>query len=94
MTTLDQIATKIIKEQELIVGPVALMQAKKVQGIHFVDEKTCEVSIEGTNGLLVIDGLVNQYEHLFGRASREVCKDAVASLTADMQTSDIPQSLR
>ncbi len=33
MTTLTQIASKIIKEQELIVGPIAWIQAGKVSGI-------------------------------------------------------------
>lgn len=94
MNTLDQIATKIIHEQELIIGPVAWSQARKVVGINFTDEKSGNVTIEKANGKLVIDGLVSQFEHLFGLASREVCRDAVASLIADMEPSDIPSSLR
>ena len=94
MTTLDQIATKIIKEQELIVGPIAWYEAGKVKGLHLIDEKSGAVSIENGNGSTVVDKLVSQYENLFGLASREVCREAAASLVADLMPSEVPASLR
>jgi hypothetical protein len=94
MTTFDQIATKIIKEQELIVGPIAWLEAGKVQGIHVVNPKSGELTIENGNASLVVDKLVSQYERLFGRASREVCREAAASLIADLSPSEVPVSLR
>jgi len=93
MSILDQIATKIIKEQELIIGPVAWSQAAKVQGLHITDQRSGAVSIDG-NAPTVIDSLVGQYEHLFGRASKEVCKDAAASLLVSLSSSEVPSSLR
>lgn len=94
MSKLDKIATKIIKEQELIVGPMAWFEAGKVKGLHIINEKSGEVSIDQGEDLAVVDRLVSQYEHLFGRASREVCKEAVAGLIADLLPAEIPFSLR
>lgn len=94
-TTFDSMAARIIKEQELIVGPIAWQEAGKVQGLHIGDVSQRAVTVENDgNGPLVIDRLVGQYEHLFGRASREVCREAVASLLAELTPSQIPLSLR
>lgn len=93
MTTIDQIATKIIKEQELIIGPLAWDEARKVTGIHVINPSTGELTIDNGNEKQVVDNLVSQYEHLFGRASREVCKEAVASMVADLPKEDVPSSL-
>jgi len=93
MSTIDQIVVKIIKEQELIIGPLAWSQAAKVHGLHIIDQKSGAVSIDG-NAPTVINSLVSQYEHLFGRASKEVCKDAAASLLVSLSSSEVPSSLR
>ena len=94
MDAFNQIASKIIKEQELIIGPVAWSQAQKVSGITIIDMKIGTVSVQDENGQIIIDQLVSQYEHLFGRASREVCKEAAATLIADLSPSEVPSSLR
>jgi hypothetical protein len=94
MNTLDQIAVRIIKEQELIIGPVAWEEASKVSGIHNIDQKTGTLDIDQLNEKSVIDELVSRYEHFFGRAAREVCKEAAASLLADLQPSEVPSSLQ
>ena len=93
MTTFDEITLKIIQEQESIIGPIAWQEARKVQGMVVVDEAHSVVSIRPENPGIVIDALVGQYEHLFGRASREASKDAVASMLADLEPSQIPLSL-
>ena len=67
MNPYDQIATKIVKEQELIIGPIAWQEAEKVPGLH-IEPSHAGVSVESGNGT-TIDALVGQYEHLFGRAS-------------------------
>ena len=77
MDIFAQMANKIIKEQQAIIGPVAFEQAKKVPGLK-IDEKH-EVAIEG-NEKAVLEQLVEQYQHLFGQASVEVCKDAIRNL--------------
>jgi len=94
MTTLDKIAIKIIKEQELIIGPVAWDQASKVKGLLITDQKSGAVSIENGNAAFVIDSLVGQYAHLFGQASIEVCKEAAFPLISSLLPSEIPSSLK
>jgi hypothetical protein len=95
MNTYDEIAIKIIKEQELLMGPVAWSEAGKVKGLHIVNQKKGTVSIDqGLDNRTVVDNLVNQYGSLFGRAAREVCKEAVAVLIADLPPSDVPLSLK
>jgi len=42
----------------------------------------------------VIKRLVAQYERLFGKASHEVCKEAVQDLIAEMAPDQIPSSLK
>lgn len=75
MDVFAEAAQKIIREQEGIIGPVALEQAKKVPGLN-VNGK---VSIEGDQKE-VLNKLIKQYEQLFGQASVEVCKEAVSGL--------------
>jgi hypothetical protein len=52
-----------------------------------------EVIIADTNQKEVVDRLVGQYARLFGPASQEVCRDAVASIVAELSPSDIPTSV-
>lgn len=42
----------------------------------------------------IINRLVAQYERLFGKASHEVCKEAVQDLLAEMPPDQIPSSLQ
>lgn len=83
--------SQIIKEQQAIIGPVALDQAKKVSGLQVsgVDD----VKITG-NKKEVLGNLVNQYAKLFGRASIEVCKEAFQQYSDKIPTSEIPDILK
>jgi hypothetical protein len=92
MDKYSQIIVKIIKEQELLMGPVAWIEAAKVRGLR-IDQKNSSISIEG-DSRSAVDGLVNQYGKLFGRAAREVCKEAVTALVADLSPSEVPSSLQ
>ena len=93
MNLLDQIASKIISEQELVIGPLAWSEAKKVPGLT-IDMQTHQATISDAQPTLVVDKLVAQYERLFGRASQEVCREAVASMLSSFAPADIPLSLR
>ena len=93
-TTLDHIAVKIIQEQELIIGPLAWSEAGKVRGLHIVNQGKNEITISNGDPKEVVDRLVAQYERLFGRASHEVCRGAVASILADLPSAEVPASLR
>ena len=88
----SQIPLRIIKEQELIIGPLAWDEASKVNGL-IIDQSHISVSFVGDQKD-VINRLVAQYERLFGKASHEVCKEAVQDLIAEMPQDQIPDSLK
>ena len=92
MTVFDQIPIRIIKEQELIIGPLAWDEAQKVIGL-LIDQSHSFVSFTGDEKD-IINRLVMQYERLFGKASHEVCKEAVQDLLAEMPPDQIPSSLK
>jgi hypothetical protein len=94
MAILDDIATKIIKEQELVIGPMAWDEAQKVSGLTVISKQTGEVHISSQDPKSAVDQLVGRYERLFGRASQEVCKEAAAPLLLSLSAADIPGSLR
>lgn len=83
--------SKIIKEQQAIIGPIALDQAKKVTGLTV--EGAFDVKITG-NKKEVLESLVNQYAKLFGKASIEVCKEAFFEVSEKIPSSDIPDILK
>ena len=91
MAPLDQIAVRIIKEQELVIGPLAWSEAQKVHGLQVAADH--HVVLQNGDPKAVIDRLVAQYERLFGRASHEVCKEAAAGLIKGMPRGEVPQSL-
>lgn len=92
METILEIPLRIIKEQELIIGPLAWDEAKKVNGL-VVNESNNLVSCAGDTKE-IINRLVAQYERIFGKASHAVCRDAVKDLLAKMSPEEIPSSLR
>lgn len=87
----SDVARKIIQAQERVIGPLALEQAKKVSGLS-VDWTNEKVSITG-DPRSVLGNLVKNYEHLFGQASVEVCKDAVRNVIDEMPKDQIPPVL-
>lgn len=86
-----QIISKIIKEQQAIIGPIALDQAKKVSGLEI--SGTDNIKITG-NKKEVLGNLVNQYAKLFGQASIEVCKEVFSSFSDKIPQSEIPDILK
>ena len=89
--TYSLVASRIIKQQEEVIGPVALEQAKKVGGLSV--DNSGNVSISG-DGKDVLEKLVRQYEKLFGRASIEVCKDAVRETKPAIPPKELPEILK
>jgi len=92
MDTILQIPLRIIKEQELVIGPLAWEEAGKVSGLT-IDPSHSSVSLSG-DSKDVINRLVGQYERIFGRASYAVCHDAVQDLVAKMPPDEVPSSLK
>lgn len=92
MDTILQIPIRIIKEQELVIGPLAWDEARKVSGLT-VDQAHESVSLSGDKKD-IINRLVARYERIFGKASHAVCHDAVRDLVAQMKSDEVPESLR
>ncbi len=92
MSIFSKIGIRIIREQELIIGPIAWDEAKKVQGLSVINQRGGEITLNGDEKETV-NRLVAQYERLFGRASREVCKEAVQDLLAELPREQVPASL-
>lgn len=93
MTVLSDVVLSIITKQEAVIGPLAWNEAGKVQGLR-VERSERTVELTGSDERAVVDGLVAQYERLFGKASHFVCKEAAANLLASMSKDEIPSSLR
>ena len=90
--TFNQISLRIIQEQEAIIGPLAWNEAAKVEGLTVSKEKK-EALVTG-EPKTVINSLVSRYEQLFGQLSREVCREAVGDLTAEIPADELPESLK
>lgn len=91
MDSVAQAASKIIKEQEAIIGPIALDQAKKVSGLAVTTSD--DVKITG-NKKQTLENLVKQFEKLFGKASVQVCKEAFEPFSEKIPQTDIPDILK
>jgi len=87
-----QIVLRIIKEQESVIGPLAWDEAGKVSGLT-INQSHDSVSFLGDDKD-IINRLVAQYERIFGKASHEVCKEAVQDIIAEMSSDQIPSSLK
>jgi hypothetical protein len=83
--------SRIIKEQQAIVGPLALDQAKKVSGLDVSNADDFKIS---GNKKEVLGALVNQFAKLFGQASVEVCKEAFQPFTDKIPQNEIPDILK
>lgn len=91
MDSVAQAVSRIIKEQQAIIGPVALDQAKKVSGLEV--SSVDDIKVSG-NKKQVLNNLVNQYSKLFGKASVEVCKEAFEPYSDKIPSADIPDILK
>lgn len=87
-----EMVKRIIEEQEAIIGPVAIEQAKQVKGLD-IDWDKKEISISG-NPSKVIDDLIEKYKELFGQISVEVSKEAVSSLVGHLPADGLPETLK
>ena len=87
-----QIAVKIIKSQEAIIGPVAVEQAQRVPNLR-VDWPNEKIGISGDEAK-AIDSLVEIYKDLFGQISVEVSKEAAASLIGQLPADEKPEALK
>lgn len=91
MEVYAEIVERIIKQQQSIIGPIAVEQAEHIPGLK-VDWDKKQISITGDPDK-VIDSLVNQYKELFGKISVEVCREAAEPLINKLPKDHLPKSL-
>ncbi len=94
MADISNIVKSIIEHQQLVMGPLALEQANKVTGLNVSDGANIQVKITGSDSDKILTELVEKYEQLFGRASVEVCRDAVKEVKPPVEVDQLPQILR
>lgn len=92
MEVFAKLIEKIIEEQESIIGPIALEQAKKVNGLK-INWQEHEVTLEG-NKTQILENLVDKFQTLFGQASIEVCKEVVDRYRTQISSEQLPATLR
>ena len=92
MDVYAQMVENIIKQQEEIIGPVAVEQAKQVSTLK-VDWPQHKVSVSG-DPQTAVDQLVEKYEDLFGPIAVETCKDAAHKLLTQLPAEKQPHSLQ
>ena len=92
----NEIAIRIIQEQEAIIGPLAWSEAEKVPSLHITNPNKGEeeVHVVDPDPRKTINELVERYEKLFGRLSRDVSREATSDLTADIPAEDVPTCLK
>lgn len=89
----DEIVAKIIEQQEAIIGPIAVDQAKLVKELKINWANKHEIDIEGSPQL-AIDELVEQYRELFGQIAVETCREAASKLLTQLPADQQPSSLK
>ena len=89
----NKILSRILQEQETILGSLAWQIAEKISGISIADKETFKVTIV-SDPKTVIDNFVFRCERVFGSFARDASKQAVAYLLAEMPLEDIPEKLR
>lgn len=87
----SQAILKIISEQNLIIGPVALEEAARVGSIKISNDLS-QVEVVG-DSKLALETLVAQYEKLFGRTAVEVSKHAAREELQKLSPAEIPEIL-
>jgi len=88
----SEIVVRIIESQENIIGPIALQQAKQVNGLD-VDWQNKKVDIKN-NSPKVVDALVNKYKDLFGDMAVQTCQDVARQLVTQLPPAEQPQTLK
>ena len=92
MDIYEQIAVKIVQSQEGIIGPVAIEQADRVDGMT-VNWPEHQITITG-NKVRAVEDLIENYKELFGQISVEVSKEAVSALMLQLPADKIPRHLK
>ncbi|MFO0703926.1 MAG: hypothetical protein U0525_04350 [Patescibacteria group bacterium] len=90
MDTYGKLATQIIKDQSVIIGPVASTIAGRVNGL-VIDGAEIKFNIDPKQ---VLQNLVIEYKNVFGDASVEICKESVHSIDVNLTKEELPEILK
>ncbi len=83
----------IVDQQRQIMGPMAIEEANKVQGLK-ISMNLDTINVTGQS-VEVLNNLVMQYKSLFGQVSVEVCRDSVKAILHKISSADeLPGMLR
>ncbi len=82
METYIEIVKSIVSSQMAIIGPMAIEEANKIEGLS-LDPKLENISITVIKPEEAIKKLIEQYASLFGAISIEVSKEAIDAVTKD-----------
>lgn len=81
---------RIVEEQTMIMGPLALELAKRTEGLVY--ESDSDINING-DPKTVLTGLVEQYRTIFGEVSVQVSKQALSTVVQEFQAGELPEVL-
>lgn len=88
-----KICLRIILEQENMIGVLSWTEAERVSGLKVIDRQNRRIEITG-EPRQVVNNLVETYEKLFGKLSREISRNCVLDIIEDMPKQDVPDDLR
>lgn len=79
---------QIIKEQEKIIGPLAVELARGVGGLELIDLESKTFTF-ARDGKLVVHDLVKTYSQFFGKASVEICREIIKETYPSVTSDDM-----
>lgn len=88
----NKLVVKIIEQQETIIGPLAVEQAKKVPGLS-IEWPGKKITLNADKKT-ILESLVKRYQAIFGQTSLEVCKEIVHSMASNIPLDQIPSLLQ
>lgn len=93
MDTANQtlVVRSIVSDQVSIIGPMAIDEANRVNGLH-VSSDLSSISSSGDFKNILSD-LVKRYEQLFGQASIEACRESIKKILPIVNAREIPSFL-
>ncbi len=89
----NKILSRIVEEQGNIIGSLAWQIVEKTPGIFIRNKGSYEVQIT-SEPKIVIDNFVYRCMRIFGSFARDVSKDAVGYILANIPKEDIPERLK
>src|SRR5438046_3023604 len=89
----NKILSRIVQEQENILGSLAWQIVEKTPGIIVKNKEAYDVRII-SEPRIVIDNLVYRCMRIFGSFARDVSKQAVGYILANIPKEDIPERLK